>query len=258
LEGILAKLDPNSILSSLRQELDKIPFENASLIPFKGKPVMKRGFFPGGNGLFDGEDASHFPFDGTLVLGSNFGSAAKFIGPDGRLITQDETSNTTWSPLRRLLGEAEIDPRECFFTNAWPCLHDGPGNTVNKLIPKWLQNAELMKHCTKLFVRTCAEIKPSLIVALGPGPSAFLADTWRKELDAWGANTIGGIDRLPIGTVQLENVDHKTVCVAVVHPSYQHINAKLRRPPYQNADGEIELLKEAHERRQAALRDAFG
>jgi uracil-DNA glycosylase len=219
---------------------------------------MERGFFPGGNGLFDGELSSRFPFDGTLVLGSNFGSADKFVGPDGRLITLDETSNNTWAPLRRLLGGAEIDLRNCFFTNAWPCLHEGRSNTVNKLIPGWLANAELMGHCAKFFARTCADMKPSLIVALGPGPAAFLASTWQQELDAWSSNAIGGIDRLPIGIVQLEGVEHKTVCIAVVHPSYQHINAKLRRPPYQNAEGEILLLKKAHELSRAALREAPG
>ena len=114
-----------------------------------------------------------------------------------------------------------------------------------------------MKECAKFFVRTCADIKPSLIVALGPGPAAFLAKIWLKELNAWNSNTIRGMDNLPIGTVQMEDVDHKTVCMAIVHPSYQRLNAKLRRPPYQNADGEIRLLKEAHKRRQVLLRDAL-
>lgn len=94
---------------------------------------MKHGLFPGGNGLFEGEAAAHFPCGGALILGSNFGCAAKFIY-NGRLLTQDEASNTTWAPLRRSLEAAGIDLRECFFTDAWPCLHGGKSNTVRKEI----------------------------------------------------------------------------------------------------------------------------
>lgn len=77
-----------------------------------------------------------------------------------------------------------------------------------------------MEHCAKVFTSTCAIMQPSLVVALGPGPAAFLSRGREQELDAWKSNTIRRIDRLPIKIIQLEGVTHKTVCIALVHPSY--------------------------------------
>jgi hypothetical protein len=143
-----------TIVSRLRTKLDDIPFEAFSMIPFKGRPIMSRGFFPGGNGLFEGEDAVAFPVHGTLVLGSNFGCAAKFSRGDSTLVVDDEISdsnNKTWPPLRSLLDESGIDLRECFFTNAWPCLHEGTKNTLGDLMKSWLAKPALMTACLQFF-----------------------------------------------------------------------------------------------------------
>jgi hypothetical protein len=215
---------------------------------------MKRGFFPGGNGLFEGEDASRFPVGGTLVLGSNFSAESNFSHPDGRLICDDETSGKTWLPMRRLFNGAELDLTDFFFTNAWPCLHVSTRNTLGELISQWLANPSLMRECAKFFARTCADLKPSMIVALGPGPAAFVATVWPRQLKQWVSNNIEGMDSLPIGVVQIEGVTHRTVCTAVVHPCYQHINAKHRKVPYQFAAGEIQLIKEADSQRKILLR----
>ncbi len=69
------KIAYQTVIAGLRAELDKLDFERYSLVSFRGKPVMKRGFFPGGNGLFEGENAGRLPVGGTLVLGSNFSAA---------------------------------------------------------------------------------------------------------------------------------------------------------------------------------------
>ncbi len=102
------KIAYQTVIAGLRAELDKLDFERYSLVSFRGKPVMKRGFFPGGNGLFEGEDAVRFPMGGTLVLGSSFSAASNFCHPDGRLICHDETSGKTWLPMRRLFNGAEL------------------------------------------------------------------------------------------------------------------------------------------------------
>jgi len=206
---------------------------------------MSRGFFSGGNGLFAGDEANRFPFDGTLVLGSNFSAASNFCYPDGRLVCDDETSGKTWMPMRRLLDRAEVNLNDCFFTNAWPCLHMGTSNTLGELISQWLANSSLMHECRNFFLATCVVMKPSMILALGPGPAAFLASVWPNELKQWMGNNIEAIDSLPIGVVKIEGVTHRTVCTSVVHPCYQHINAKHRKPPYRLAEGEAQLVREA-------------
>jgi hypothetical protein len=247
------KIAYQTVIAGLRAELDKLDFERYSLVSFRGKPVMKRGFFPGGNGLFEGENAGRFPVGGTLVLGSNFSAASNFCHPDGRLICDDETSGKTWLPMRELFDGAELDLTDCFFTNAWPCLHAGTSNTLGKLIKKWLANPSLMHECAKFFAKTCADLKPSMIVALGPGPAAFVANVWPRELKQWMGNNIKSMDSLPIGVVQIEGVTHRTVCTAVVHPCYQHINAKHRKVPYRDAAGEMQLVKEADDKRKLLL-----
>lgn len=146
------------------------------------------------------------------------------------------------------------DLTDCFFTNAWPCLHISTRNTLGELISQWLANPNLMRECAKFFARTCADLKPSMIVALGPGPAAFIATVWPRQLKQWKSNNIKGIDSLPIGVVQIEGVTHRTVCTSVVHPCYQHINAKHRKVPYQYAAGEIQLVKEADAQRRLLLR----
>jgi hypothetical protein len=248
------KIANQTVIAGLRAELDRLDFERYSLVSFRGKPVMSRGFFPGGNGLFEGEAAGRFPVGGTLVLGSNFSAASNFCHPDGRLICDDETSGKTWRPMRRLFNGAELDLTDCFFTNAWPCLHAGTSNTLGELISQWLANPSLMRECAKFFAKTCVDLKPSMIVALGPGPAAFMATVWPRELKQWMSNNIEGMDSLPIGVVQIEGVPHRIVCTAVVHPCYQHINAKHRRPPYQYAAGEIQLVRQADAQRKLLLR----
>jgi hypothetical protein len=248
-------MNHKAIVAGLRTEVEKINFEKYSLVSFRGMPVMKRAFFPGGNGLFDGESAARFPFNGTLILGSNFGAASKFVRVDGSLFVEDETSNTTWGPMRRLLDGAGLDLRECFFTNAWPCLHEGTSNTLGDLMKEWLANAALMRECSKAFSKTCADMTPSLIVALGPGPAAFVANTWPRELGRWTSNSIDGMDGMPLGTVQIDGAKHKTVCTAVVHPCYQHINAKHRKAPYQHGSGEVQLLKDADALRRSLFQE---
>lgn len=50
-----------NVISQLRAELNEVKFERYSLVSFEGKPVMRRGFFPGGNGLFEGDKALRLP-----------------------------------------------------------------------------------------------------------------------------------------------------------------------------------------------------
>ena len=55
------KIDHRAVIAGLRAELDKGEFERPCLVSFKGKPLMKRAFFPGGNGLFDGRQLRDSP-----------------------------------------------------------------------------------------------------------------------------------------------------------------------------------------------------
>ena len=248
MEGIEA------ISAELRKNLALIDFSRVGLKGFGNLPVMSHGFFPGGNGLFSGPSAGRFPAGGTLILGSNFDLESNFVDDSDRLIIQDERSKTTWSRLLLLLKEAGIDRDQAFFTNAWPCLHQGKSAVVTKLIPCWLSEAQLMRECVQFFKLTYKAMQPRLIVALGPGPAAFLADVWPSHLGAWKANTISCLDLLPIGRLQQAQEQFDAVCTAITHPSGEHYNnAKHRKPPYQDRKGEILLLRDAYAESEHAL-----
>lgn len=229
------------VSDELRQVLSSISVSNESLSSFSGLPVMRYGFFPGGNGLFEGRQSLFRGRGGTLVLGSNFGCKHEFIDDKGVLVFDDERGNRTWAPLLQRLNAAGFALDECFFTNAWPFLHLGTGNLPKGLTKSWLRNHKLMTLCLQFFRVTLERIKPKCIIALGTGPAAFLSRVWPQELLRWSKYSMAGLDDLPRAFVRLR--DASALCVAIAHPSMP--NSYQRRPPYRGIEGEILLLKEA-------------
>jgi hypothetical protein len=237
--GILTLCEPNEVINRLRANLFSIDIADRKLRSFTGLPVMTHAFFPGGNGLYEGVHASRFPVGGTLILGSNFGCFNGFIDAQGQLLVLDERCNRTWKPLLHSLRASGIKADECFFTNAWPFLHDGEGNLGP--VGDWLQNRALMASCVRFFEYTFTLMQPRLIVGLGTGPAAFLSHVWPEDISSWRGCTLQDLDDLPMATVRFQM--HAAVCVAITHPSMP--NAWRRRPPYRNRIGEVQLLTEA-------------
>ena len=231
--------EPNGVINHLRNVLAKLDIPEGGLRSFTGLPVMTHGFFPGGNGLYEGFNATQFPVGGTIILGSNFGCLDKFVDSQGQLQILDERGNNTWRPLLKRLHGAGIKGEECFFTNAWPFLHEGNGNLGP--VATWLGNQALMDLCKGFFGYTYAVMRPRLIIALGTGPAAFLSHVCPRELGTWRKYGMRHLDDLPMASIHFQN--RAAICVAITHPSMP--NARLRRPPYQYEAGEIGLLIEA-------------
>jgi hypothetical protein len=212
---------------------------------------MEKAFFPGGNGLFLGAEAVLLT-GGTLILGSNFGCVADYLCEDGSLMRKDETrSSATWKGLYRMLPpETGIRLESCFFTNAWPFLHQGTTNETKGLIPIWLSDTSLMAKCLRFFQETLKIVRPRLVVGLGTGASAFLSCLWPDELREWRGNSVISLDKKPIGEV--EALGYRLVCTAITHPS--HTNSWRRTAPFQGTRGEIALLTSAALRFRSATR----
>jgi len=232
---------PPAQIDELRKKLNALDLNGAKVVPFRADLVMDRAFFPGGNGLYMGRTAS-IPVAGTLVLGSNFGRVPDFIR-GGSLVRSDETqTSNTWKGLYRMLSpETKIKLERCFFTNAWPFLHEGNSNETKGLISAWLADTRLMKTCVGFFKETLSVVQPKLIVALGTGAPALLSRLWPEELGEWSGSSIASMDAKPIAMVN--SGGNKIICTAITHPS--HSNSRQRRPPYQDTEGEIRLLAEA-------------
>lgn len=229
-------------VDELREKLDALCLKGKKVVPVKGLPVMEKAFFPGGNGLFRGSTAS-IPDEGTLILGSNFGCVADFVNRDGSLVRPDETqTSNTWKGLYRMLPpQTKVKLDKCFFTNAWPFLHEGESNETNGLTLDWIADNSLMKKCVWFFKETLSIVQPRLIVALGPGSAAFLSHPWPKELRVWAGHSVASMDEEPIAEAKLGG--RCVICTAITHPS--HSNSWRRRPPYQGTEGEVRLLSEA-------------
>ena len=233
------------LINELRESLTVLKTGHTNLVSMAGKPVVQRAFFPGGNGLFDGEDATCFPYGGTLILGSNFGGLDKFCDANNVLICRgDETflkTNVTWRNLKKRFTSPQL--RDCFFTNAWPFLHQGSSNV--SVIHPWLKDKEVMQSCIDHFALTFSAMHPSLLVALGTGPAAFLSHVWPEHLSAWRGHTWQAINDLPIAEFTVDS--RSVVCITTSHPC-RPTNAQFRREPYHGEAGETKLLAEAYAR----------
>jgi uracil-DNA glycosylase len=224
-------------VEELREYLDRVEVADPTLKSFKGLQRMNYAFFPGGAGLYKGAQASRFPTNGILILGSNFGSINDFMNELGELRRTDERAGRTWTGLLKLLNQSGIDADNCFFTNAWPFLHDGPGN-LNAYVGKWLKNENLMRECVQFFRFTLNAMQPKLIVALGTGPAAFLSYIWPGKLNHWKGYQWSNIEKGPLVEVSVG-----VVCVSITHPSMP--NRRHRCNEYNTFAGEVELLKKA-------------
>jgi len=241
---------PAGKIDELRKRLDALELKGKSVVPFRGLPIMERAFFPGGNGLLLGRSAV-VPNGGTLVLGSNFGCVQDFVNADGTLKRQDETgasyeskATATWKGIRRVFPSSSIiDLELCFFTNAWPFLHEGKSNLTHGLMQSWLKDRLLMQTCLSFFEETLLMTRPKLILALGTGVPAFLAHFWPSECAAWRQQSIAGMDKLPIAK-ETKFISERIICTAITHPSDAR-NSNRRLSPYNGEAGERRLLTEA-------------
>jgi len=224
--------DDNELISVLSVQMPKFP-------------PMNYGFFPGGNGLFRGEEANEFPFGGTLILGLNYGGYGGFIDDvTEALWTTDERNGATWKGLRHILPESGIDLGKCFFTNAWPFLHKGKKNVASP--GKWLnkKNTKLTQECGAFFKKTFLLMRPSLVVTLGWGAAEFLR---RVSPANFGPTELGKFSdnwalRSGEAVYELESV--RAVCFSIKHPAWGGSNRRPVDPSPEELE-EIKTLRKA-------------
>lgn len=189
-------------------------------------PVRQRvrgtAFFSGGAGLYiDDPDRPlpPIPVGGVMFVGHNLDAEAPFVERvrSGRAHGDRRWPMRTWLNLYRLLDGAEIDPRECFFTNAYVGLKAGSGavgpfaGTKHPAFSQW---------CRAFLDRQIEYMRPRAIVPLGAESRRFL----------------GWPDREP-GVVEVAGCSTRYVCLA--HPSMHPANVARRG----GVAGEIDRLR---------------
>ena len=227
------------------------PDQNGKVIPVQ-EMIAQIAFFPGGSGLWLGKsrswnvtsDRPPMPKKKIMVLGNDFGPKSWY---EKCLRQYDHDLNcATWWNLLPLLKKVGIQPKDCFFTNAYMGLRLEEKSTGQS---PGAADPEFVERCWSFLALQIAIQKPHLILALGEYPIKSIAGlspdlvTWRrwqgfKKLDASG----------PLkNRVRFKGApEQSATVVALVHSSYRQVNVKHRR--YGGLTGEaaeLAMLKAA-------------
>ncbi len=208
--------------------------------------IQGTSFFPGGTGLWVGEDRKlpPLPVGGVMVLGHDFHSEAGY-----QWARDNEAENLrtpTWLRLLPLLDEADISVGNCFFTNVYMGLREGdattgvfPGAACDKFVDR----------CRRFFLHQMDVQQPSLILALGAHVPKFLAPL-SDVLAPW-ATLATFKARDTSGASLLRDVSFKgssapaCVVVSLVHPCFRPSNIRCRRwRTHAGHKAEVALIRE--------------
>ncbi len=120
-------------------------------------------FFPGGSGLWRGDDPHGalpelFPEQSLMFVGHNFDSIRAFERTRAR---GGEASGSFWKTLRAILTAAAIEPEHCFFTNALMGLQ--PGSSTGPMP----STREYLDQCTVFLAKQIRVVQPCAVISLG-------------------------------------------------------------------------------------------
>lgn len=231
-----------------RSELPEKLFNKINVVkpyPSKVKPIMKMlditAFFPGGRGLWLEEGSDEFP--SILVLGQDFSNVKTY----NQMLegTKNDLQSLTWRNLIKLFNEAEIDLKNCFFSNVYMGLRDTakttgkfPGSSDKNFVNR---NLEFLSFQIEI-------IKPKLIITLGRPSSEMLSKLSKSNLDCWkDGKALSEPNNGYKSNIYFN--DHICCCVALEHTSMRNSNVKRREyGEYKGHQAEVEMLKQALKR----------
>ena len=213
--------------------------------------IAQTAFFPGGSGLWLGKSCSWnvtsdrppMPKKKIMVLGNDFGPKSWH---EACLRRHDHDLNTnTWRNLLELLQEAGIQPKDCFFTNAYMGIRLGEESEGES---PGAEDPEFVQHCRSFFLKKQIPAQePRLILTLGSYVPWFITPL-SSGLAAWrGYESFRDLDTAgPLKNGVRFNGSNPVTVVALVHPSRRRGNVWRRR--YRGLTGkaaELAMLKDA-------------
>ena len=211
-----------------------------------------RSFFPGGCGLYDGV-AQPVPERPVMLVGQDFATAEWWASLKG----DDEPEDGTWCGLKRMLDEAGVDPRRCFFTNVLlgvrvsdSLIGPSPGLSCDAYIAAslavWAEQVRILRPCV---VVAMGKI-PTMLLAHELGLASSLSPPSAKDSRNPGWKKIDRAVELFTPSVQVKGAPAFAFATSV-HPSRYRLNRKYRAWPSRGFVG-----IEAHDAvwREVALR----
>lgn len=215
------------------------------------RQIRGTAFFPGGHGMWNPEASlTEFPFAGVMILGHDFHSEVEYQKSLKR--GQEDLNGPTWRNLMDVLTRADIDLKDCFFTNAYMGLRGGR-NTTGKFPGARCPN--FVERCQSFLLHQINVQRPSLLVVLGGYVPSFLVPV-SNGLESWLVHkTFKSRDDHQCSLIQEVSFnttpEHKAVLVSLTHPSVRKLNVKHRH--WRNFEGdlaEIEMLRFASDRKK--------
>jgi len=189
-----------------------------------------RAFFPGGDGLW--RPSRPVKAIRTLFLGSDFNNETnyqlEFVKPENEM----RDSPKTWAGLTAFMNAARIDPDECFFTNAWPCLRKG--SYPNSGNPPGAKDHAFTFRCLAFFRLTLETLKPRYVISLGTWPTQFLSAIAPYEMRDWRTPKWRSIDRTD--NVRLVLAGRPVTYIPAIHPCLpNHRHRSVHKTPLAEA-----------------------
>ena len=216
-------------LDHLRRQVGSITTYPNKVFPVP-EPIPGLAFFPGGSGLWQDDPASDpadIPVGGVMVVGHNFDS---YLGYKRSFDKKEENrKGPTWRPLIALLTRANVDLKQCFFTNFFMGLiEEGP--SVGAF--PGAKDPEFVALCRTLLLEQIRIQKPAYILTLGIHVIPFVA-TSALELAPWAnVKNLMDMDERNVGLVPrvlFREAAHACPVVALTHPCMRHLNIGRRR-----------------------------
>ena len=219
------------------QRFADVPYPAAAERIRREDRVDGTAFFPVGSGLWGPTVEGSPPLPehrDVMVVGNNFanrryvdrivarGFEVDFGG--GRL-----AKDPTWRRLLGLLSEVPLLPEHCFFTNAYMAFIAGNSSLGNLGLDP---HDPLEIACQQFFGRQVELLQPRTVVCLGASACAFVARHCRGRIP-WPTRPVNRyfatVDANDAAIQRSVRIGTDTVnLVALVHPSYRHLNAGTR------------------------------
>lgn len=233
-------------IKSLFEEAKNITSYSLADMKLIAGEITGISFFPGGKGTFD--ESELISDKDYMMLGQDWGTYPEFI-IDVEKGQENIRTNATWVNLLKLLkNEAlNIDPNNCFFTNAILGVRE-KGKSTGMCSAFKSGADEFLKDCQDFFFKQVIMQRPKVIFVLGIYPALFLAPL-NEELKRWknipNFRTIDEANNQILYDVEI--VPNLFVnFVLLLHPSFRNVNLKRRK--YKDLiikDPEIEMIKDA-------------
>lgn len=228
-----------------RQDLPEVLFQKLQELgeyPDRAEPVEKMlditAFFPGGRGLWLEVDSTVFP--SILVLGQDFSTVKAYEAMvEGN---KADLNSPTWKNLIKLFDEADVDLKECFYSNVFMGLRD-----TDKMTGKFpgARDKDFVNRNLAFLLFQIETIKPKLVITLGRPASEMVGRLSRPDLDSWDKGKALSIPDNGYKT-NINFNGHVCRCVALEHTSMRNSNVKRRMyGKYKGHEAEVEMLRDA-------------